>query len=714
MPYRYYKPAVGIFVFITAIIVYMLTLAPTVWFIDSGELAAVTTTLGIAHPTGYPLFTLIGHIFTMLPFSPSQVYKLNIMNAFFCALAVFMFSFLMHDLLSYGNPELSYNNPSARAGDKGSKQKRTTAGKQPDKDTKLSDIIFYGLITFSCLILTFSRTFWGTTRSGKVYPMHVFFIITLILVFLRAINKDASVSTGKGLFSGGNKYYVIFAFVLGLSFTNHLTTLLLAPACLTLFIVQNYKDKTLLLKLLGMMAIFFIIGFSVYLYLPIRTNMHPIFNWGNPNTLERFIWHFSAKQFSIWIFSGQGSVPTFLLLIGSLLILTLIGIIRQKTLSSYYHFVVFVIVGLLTYLFLSSNNEIVVRQFKLFTDSLWNEYGIGLVILALPGVYRLSRFNLKVYYFMLLTFFGCIFYSVNYDIYDINAYFLLAYITLAVWIGFGALYIYEKIKLYFIKNKQNQLVFVSIIILISLVGLRTNYEVNDESNNYNVEQFTFNMFNSVEPNGIVLSSQWDFWISPSWYYHFVKNIRPDIIVVDKELMRRSWYYIFLQHNYPEFYNNSKPEIDKFLAELYKFEHNLPYEQNTIMDAFKNMLTGFVINNPTRKFYTSWEIEQNKNETFATNYVRIPDGLVFRYVNQDSIQNNSVKDYKMHDIKFTPTSRTDYYNDMLMTSYAMMLTNSATYLLYANRPLDAKKYVDLALSAKPNYIQALELKRKFNL
>ena len=49
---------------IVAFIVYVRTLCPTVDFIDSGELATVAYTLGIAHPTGYPLFTLVGWIFS--------------------------------------------------------------------------------------------------------------------------------------------------------------------------------------------------------------------------------------------------------------------------------------------------------------------------------------------------------------------------------------------------------------------------------------------------------------------------------------------------------------------------------------------------------------------------------------------------------------------------------------------------------------------------
>ena len=96
-----YKYIVSIGVFLIALYVYIITLAPTVWFIDSGELAAVASTLGIAHPTGYPLFTIVGYIFTKLPISSSEVYNLNVMSAFFCALGVFVFYYLLIYLFSY-------------------------------------------------------------------------------------------------------------------------------------------------------------------------------------------------------------------------------------------------------------------------------------------------------------------------------------------------------------------------------------------------------------------------------------------------------------------------------------------------------------------------------------------------------------------------------------------------------------------------------------
>lgn len=698
----------GIAAGIIAFAVYIMTLAPTVWFIDSGELAAVATTLGIAHPTGYPLFTIIGHIFTLLPIGSSEIYRLNLMSASFCSLGIFMFYMLVKFFMEKGT--IAEDKQAAKQPK--SKNTKSPAAVVKEKVTAVPDIIVYTVSGFAALVLAFSKTYWAAANSVEVYPLHVFFLSTLMLVFMKAVFSTKR-NENEGSFITQNKYYLIFAFLLGLSFTNHLTTILLAPACLTLFFYTNVYDKQRLYKLLGFMAVCFVIGFSVYLYLPIRANMNPTLIWGNPYNFERFYWHITGKQFSVWIFSAKGSIPAFLLLMGTTVGLAVYGLVKQKTLNQGMHFIFFIVVCVLGYLLISGSSEIVNTQFKKFSASLWGEFGTGLVLLSVLGIYFLSRFNTRIYYFTFLTFFGCLFYSINYDINDIYSYFLLAYITLAVWIGFGAVFIYSQLAV-MLKTSIQRLAFGVVVALTSLVALNANYAGNDESKNHFVEEFTMNVFQNAEPNSIIISSQWDFWVSASWYFHFVKNIRPDIVVIDKELLRRSWYFKFLENNYPEVYNNSRAEIERFLPELYKFEHDIPYDTRNIMKLFEEMMTSFVKNNPGRRSYITWEIEQNKNEPFAQDFVRVPDGLLFRMVPKDQIKNNQLADYKVYDFKFTPAAPKDYYYETLMRSYAMMLTASASYLLSAGRIEDAKKYLELSLAAVPNFPQALELKKKYNL
>jgi hypothetical protein len=75
--------------------VYLLTLAPTVQFIDSGELAVVCKTLGIAHPTGYPLYTLLGRLFSLLP-SGDIIFRVSQMSLLFtCAASLVLFYILL-------------------------------------------------------------------------------------------------------------------------------------------------------------------------------------------------------------------------------------------------------------------------------------------------------------------------------------------------------------------------------------------------------------------------------------------------------------------------------------------------------------------------------------------------------------------------------------------------------------------------------------------
>jgi hypothetical protein len=72
---------------------------PDLGFTDSGELAAAAHVLGIAHPTGYPLYTIIAHVWSLIsPFS--TVYDLNLLAGIFTALSVGIFSLILDEILA--------------------------------------------------------------------------------------------------------------------------------------------------------------------------------------------------------------------------------------------------------------------------------------------------------------------------------------------------------------------------------------------------------------------------------------------------------------------------------------------------------------------------------------------------------------------------------------------------------------------------------------
>src|SRR3989337_3601938 len=82
---------------LVAFAVYLRTLAPTVMWYDMGEFATAAYVLGIAHNTGYPLYILLGKLFTLLPVG-DIAYRVNLMSAVFASLTVAVIFLIIHEL----------------------------------------------------------------------------------------------------------------------------------------------------------------------------------------------------------------------------------------------------------------------------------------------------------------------------------------------------------------------------------------------------------------------------------------------------------------------------------------------------------------------------------------------------------------------------------------------------------------------------------------
>jgi hypothetical protein len=617
---------IGIAISLLVFIIYWTTLAPTVSFIDSGELATVVTILGIAHPTGYPLFTLVGHIFSMLPIANEIIYRLNLMAAFFCASSIFFFYKLI--LLLVRETYL------------------VDTGNFPQKIDRNNFYAYVPAIA-GAFILAFSKTFWAQATSIEVYSIHTFFLSLLLFVLTKAMSLQKTTNRSQG--KGGieiNKYWLLFVFLLGLSFSNHMTTILLVPGVLYIYFATFGFSKSSLRAGVSL-GITFFLGLTVYLYLPIRAASSPSLNWGNPVDLEKIIWHVSGKQFRIWMFSSMESAG---------------------------------------------------KQFNYFIHGLPNEFyliflpalviGVFLTsILFIGCVFYVLKDNTKIFFLTSILFISCVFYSINYDIHDIDSYFLLAYFSIAIWISLGIGWTIRKIQ------KKVMLIVVSVLIVIAgLVPVYLNYKQNDESKNYLVEDYTKNVFDCIEPNGIILSYQWDYFVSASYYMQTVEKYRRDIIVIDKELLRRSWYFKQLLKLYPEIIKKSIPEIEAFLLELYKFEHELPYSFEIIEQRYSEVIKSIIEKNiDSRPIYVTAEIEPQ----YLAGYEKVPTGLCFRLTKpgKEIAAKYYFLNYKKAD-KFDP--RKNVLDDLYLNAYA----NNAIYQMQHKNIDIAIKYLDEALAISP--------------
>jgi hypothetical protein len=241
---------------------------------------------------------------------------------------------------------------------------------------------------------------------------------------------------------------------------------------------------------------------------------------------------------------------------------------------------------------------------------------------------------------------------------------------------------------------------------IGLTPLPLHYEAVDESRDYTVEDYTKNMFDSSEKNALVLTYQWDYFVSPSYYLQLVEGYRNDVTVIDKELLRRSWYFKQLEHQHPQLIQNSRVEINEFLEELYKFEHDLPYDPSVIEARYEEMIRSFLVKNESlRPIYVTPEIEQE----FTTGLQRVPSGLAFRLY-PDTTYHEIIPS----EFVFRPITKRNKYSEAVRNLYAGGYCNQGIYLATHGKKDRAVESFRKALQVTPGFPVALRWLRQLGV
>lgn len=257
-------------IFNSTFIIYLYTMYPTISpYRDSGDMIVSAFTYGIAHPPGYPLYVLLGKIFTILiPFG-NIAYRVNLMSAFFGAAACGVLYLLLKKI-----------------------------GGQIFSDKK-PVLIFSSL--FAVFLFSLSSSMHSLSVVSEMYSINAFFTVLIIYLLLRSrpegratILSDVSgldrrVETRLNPHIIFTRYSLLAVFLFGLGLGNHHTLVLLIPGIVYL-IIRSPKPALAELKRGSEVrsqttrhwTFFFLIGLSVYLFLPIRSAQNPTANWGGP------------------------------------------------------------------------------------------------------------------------------------------------------------------------------------------------------------------------------------------------------------------------------------------------------------------------------------------------------------------------------------------------------------------------------------------------
>ncbi len=425
--------------------VYMTTLCPTIYPGDSPEFVTAAFTLGAAHPPGYPLYCIVGKLFaTVLPLG-SIAYRVNMMSCFFGVLTVMVLYLLMLRLTG--------------------------------------DI----LLSF-CLGLAgaFSKIFWSQSIMAEVYTLNAFFLfLTFYILILWGENRK-------------NSYLFLLSFIYGLGLTNHYLLGLALPVYL-LFIWLNRRqyprpENPITVKPyheirnIGFTSLLFLLlGLFVYAYLLIRSSANPPLDWGNPETLTKFIRHIMRLQYRAFETSRSVGLDTKLLFARDFFV---------KTARQFPFFVWLAGVPGLVWLFKKHRN----------------------VFIATLLLFLFNGFSAII---MLQFRFNPVYRGV------VEVYYLPAYLLVAVWICCGLKYLLEQVK----SNGAKKAVSV-VVVCIPLFSLALNFRENNLSRHYFIYDFAKNILVNLEENSFLNLASDDGVVFPMLYMKYVEKYRTDVSMRD--------------------------------------------------------------------------------------------------------------------------------------------------------------------------------------
>ena len=217
-------------VFTIALITYWLTVEPTASFWDAGEYITTASNLEVGHPPGAPLYQILGAFFSIFAMGATKIaLTINLMSVFASAFTIlFMFwslTILLSNIVSK-NKELDANN----------------------------QIAILGSAVIGSLSFAFTDSFWFNAVEAEVYAMATTIMSALFYVALR---WERDMNTPRG-----DRWVILIAFIIGLSFGVHFLGLLTIPAIGFLYFFKNYKTvtvKNFLIANVVMVAILFLI-----------------------------------------------------------------------------------------------------------------------------------------------------------------------------------------------------------------------------------------------------------------------------------------------------------------------------------------------------------------------------------------------------------------------------------------------------------------------
>lgn len=568
------------FVFLSTLIVYILTLADTVVFWDVGEFISASYLLQVPHPPGSPFFLLVGKVVGMIPFYDDPAVRIHFISALTSALtSMFLYLSLVKLMILW----------------------------RPRTEDTWNKISLYTSAAIGAFSLSFSATFWFNAVEAEVYGISMLFVSLVTWLSLRWNERADSPSH--------QKYIFLIAYLIGLSLGVHLLALLVIFPFLIIvffkryeFSIRNYiifgmvavgifavvypgivkmlpnlldgeyaigggkesksifwtmipiaavvaaiygvwysiKTKNEMINLASLSFLLILLGYSTYTMVIIRANANPPMNENDPSTLAKLVSYLNREQY--------GDSP----------------LMKRRWSQEPQH------QGIYTnyksdadYFWRYQMDEMLMRYFLWQYAGREGDYqgagvnwkqlwGIPLLVGLFGFYYHWKRDRVMWWvflnFFLLMSLIMAFYFNMqNPQPRERDYFYVGAFFVFSVWIGIGAIGILDSIR-EAVKKEQLQkyasmVALAFMVVFIPMNMLYTNYKPSDRSGDYVAWDYSYNLLQSCEPDAILFTNG-DNDTFPLWYLQDVEGVRRDVRIVNLSLVNTPWYIQQLKHQEP--------------------------------------------------------------------------------------------------------------------------------------------------------------------
>ncbi len=572
MPHKKLNAYIALAVYAVAQVVYLLTVAPTFSFWDCGEFIAVANTLGVPHPPGTPIFTMMGRVFIILfsPFIEDIGLRVNLISTITASLAVMLTYLITVRLI------------------------RIYRGTPPDEWGAAEKISAYGAGVVAALTLAFSDSFWFNAVEAEVYASSMFFNTVVVWLMLRW-HEYADTEMG-------DKWLLLIAYAFGITLGVHLQALLaffalaliyyfrryefsikgfailvvvsslmflviypgivqklpqlmrdtsplvgvLIVAGLIYTVYYTYQNKMRLANLLSTALLLILIGYSSMTMIMLRSQAKPPINENAPATFEKLFSYLNREQYGDYpLFKRRWSNDPE----------------HQRNYQKYSSDFDFFIKYQVAHLYLRYFGwQFIGRAGDEQDDGVdWSKlWGIPFAIGLFGAIYHFRRnwqMALMVVALLLLT-------GVFINIYtnppepqprERDYVYVGSFFAFAIWVGIGIDALFETIRESVTDEPKLTLGAIAAcafgLIFINANMLRVNYHSHDRSGNYVPYDYAYNLLMSCEKDAVLFTNG-DNDTFPLWCLQEVYGIRQDVRVCNLSLANTDWHVWQLKNEEP--------------------------------------------------------------------------------------------------------------------------------------------------------------------